>query len=145
MNVFLTQQSWTYYWNFLLKKKNQQRDLNERVLRPEVGEMMIAEPKRKEKDSSSFLAKTQSMKTLVSFLTVALTASFPSMKLLPFPCCVGTHMWLTMIVVRIVILSWSTHTHTHTHTNLSCRIVWQSNCFQSTFRWPIQRPWLLRW
>ena len=88
-----------------IKKKNQQRDLNERVLRPEVGEMMIAEPKRKEKDSSSFLAKTQSMKTLDSFLTVALTASFPSMKLLPFPCCVGTHMWLTMIVVRIVILS----------------------------------------
>ena len=36
------------------------------------------------------------------------------------------------------------HTHTHTHTNLSCRVVWQSNCFQSTFRWPIQRPWLLR-
>ena len=87
------------------KKKSTKRPQLNRVLRPEVGEMMIAEPKRKEKDSSSFLAKTQSMKTLDSFLTVALTASFPSMKLLPFPCCVGTHMWLTMIVVHIVILS----------------------------------------
>ena len=38
-------------------------------------EMMIAEPKRREKHSS-FLARTQSMKTLDSFFTVALPASF---------------------------------------------------------------------
>ena len=116
-----TQQSWTYYWNFLLKKKKRPQ-LN-RVWRPEVDEMMIAEPKRKEKDSSSFLARTQSMKTLDSFLTVALTASFSSMKVLSFPCCVGTHIWLTMIVhdcspyCNSQLIHTHTHTHTYTHTS----------------------------
>ena len=54
---------------YVEKKKSTNRPQLNRVWRPEAGEMMIAESKRKEKDFSSFLARTQSMKTrTLSFL-----------------------------------------------------------------------------
>ena len=92
--------------------------------------MTIAGPNRKKNDSSSFLMKTQPMKSYELFVYYSPPDFlFLAIIIFLFPCCEGTYTWLTMAtdpnfrpIPNKLIFAGENN--------------WQSICFRSTFGEP---------
>lgn len=97
---------------------------------------MTAESYREKKTSSSFLARTQPIKSYRSlFATTLLNYFFLFIKVSSFPWHVGTYTWLTHgYIFQIAILCWSWVNSYFLEKYLAVC------CFKQVFWWPIWRP-----
>ena len=86
-------------------------------------------PKKKRKDSYSFLARNQTMKSHGLFVYYSLpNFLFSCIKIFSFPFCARTCIWPAKVTDHDFHFSAAFQ-----ETHLCCRNIWQSICFRSTW------------